>query len=228
MSILPSERPHPHVLTDPRLSRGRPHLEIVEAALAGGADIVQFRDKMLPPPERKDAARLLLEATRAAGVLFVVNDHLELARELGADGLHLGPEDLALPEARASWPAPALLGASARTPERAREAAGAGADYLGVGPFAVSRTKPGLPSPLGVEGLGRVVHAARIPVVAIGGIDASNAAHAIRAGAAGVAVISAVVGAVDVERATRRLREVIDAAAAEAGPESLAPRRPRC
>jgi thiamine-phosphate pyrophosphorylase len=205
-----------HVITDPELARGRTHAEIVAAAIAGGCDVVQFRDKRLAHAELAGAARPLRELTRAAGRTFVINDHLDVARAVGADGLHVGPDDLPAASARRLWPPPAILGVSARTPELARRAEREGADYLGVGPVFGTRTKRDAPAAIGIRGLRLVVEAVRIPVIAIGGIDAGNAPEAIRAGAAGVAVIASVVGAEDVEAAARSIREALDRAAREA------------
>jgi thiamine-phosphate diphosphorylase len=206
------KRPQIHVLTDRALARGRPHLEIAAAALAGGADVIQLRDKSLEFEELVTLAGRLLELTRAAGARLVVNDHLAVARAVGADGLHLGPGDLPLAEARGRFAG--MLGGSARTPARARDLEAAGADYLGVGPLWGSATKPEAGEAIGPERLAEIVVAVRIPVIAIGGIAPGNAATAIAAGAAGIAVIAAVVGATDPEAATRALRREVDDAAA--------------
>jgi thiamine-phosphate diphosphorylase len=154
--------------------------------------------------------------TREAGRTFVVNDRLDVALRAGADGLHLGPDDMPVREARAKWPRPRLLGGSARTVERARRLADEGADYLGAGPVFGTSTKADAPGVLGLEALARIASSVDVPVIGIGGIDASNAAEVVRAGAAGVAVISSVVAADDVEEATRRLRDALDAARGKA------------
>lgn len=201
-----------HVLTDPHLSRGRSHLEVVEAALAGGADVIQFRDKMLSGSRLTEVAWPLREATRRAGRVFIVNDSLELASSVDADGLHIGEGDLEVALARRMWTAPKVLGVSARTPARARAAASEGADYLGTGPVFGTTSKANAPEAIGLTGLRGVIAQVSIPVIAIGGVDAANAALAIEAGASGVAVISSVVAADDVERATHELRRAIDEA----------------
>jgi thiamine-phosphate pyrophosphorylase len=205
-------RPQLHVLTDPGLARGRTHAEIAAAAVAGGADVIQLRDKTASDEELVRVARALLSVVRAAGARLVVNDRLEVALAVGADGLHLGPDDLALAEARARWSG--WLGASARTPQRARELAAAGADYLGSGPLWGSATKPEAGPAIGVRRLGEIVAASPVPVVAIGGIGPGGAAPAIRVGAAGIAVISSVVGAEDPRAAAAALRRELDEAAA--------------
>lgn len=205
-----SRRPQLHVLTDPGLSRGRSHEEIARAALAGGADVVQLRDKTLSRAPLAQVARVLRDLVRQAGGTFVVNDRLDVALEVEADGLHLGPDDLPVSVARPRWRG--WLGASARTEERARLLQEEGADYLGVGPVFGTTTKADAPGAIGLEGLARIVEIVDLPVIGIGGIDASNAGEVIRAGAAGVAVISSVVGAPDVEAAVRALRRAIDRA----------------
>jgi len=204
----PASRAQLHVLTDPGLSRGRSHAAIARAALAGGADVVQLRDKTLSPAALTKVARALRDIVREAGGTFVVNDRLDVALEVGADGLHLGPDDLPVSVVRPRWEG--LLGASARTEERALLLRDEGADYLGVGPVFGTSTKADAPGAIGLEGLARIVAVVDLPVIGIGGIDATNAAEVIRAGAAGVAVISSVVGAPDPEAAVRELRRAID------------------
>jgi len=202
--------PSLHVLTDHRLARGRTHAEIARAALAGGADVIQLRDKVLTGDALVAAARELATLVRSGGRTFVVNDSVDVAIAAGADGVHLGPDDEAVATARARWHG--LLGASARSADRARELVAAGADYLGVGPVYATATKPGLPAAIGPEGLAAVVRAVgpAVPVIGIGGIHAGNVAAVLAAGAAGVAVISAVVAVPDPERATRGIREALD------------------
>ena len=207
------KRPWLHVLTDETLVPGRTHLEIARAAFAGGADVVQLRDKRRADAELLEVARELVLLARAAGRVLVVNDRLDVAREAGAGGLHLGPEDLAVSLARRDWPRPRLLGASARTVETALRLVREGCDYLGVGPVYATATKSGLPPAIGLERLAEIAAAVPVPVVGIGGITGANAAAVIRAGAAGVAVVAAVAAAPDPEAATRALREVLDAAA---------------
>lgn len=187
----------------------------MRAALAGGADAIQLRDKESDSARLTEIGRALAPHIRAAGALFLVNDNLDVARRVGADGLHLGPNDLPIEEARISWPRPALLGGSARTVKRALELQAAGADYLGVGPVFGTTTKPDAPGAIGLEVLARIAASVRIPILGIGGIDETNAALVLVAGAAGVAVISSVVGAADPEAATRSLRRALDATAAQ-------------
>jgi thiamine-phosphate diphosphorylase len=207
-----------YVITDRGSQRGRGEVEIAEAALAGGATAIQLRGKELATRELCTLASALRSVCARHGALFVVNDRLDVALACGADGVHLGQDDLPVAAARRLAPA-LVLGVSAATPEEARAAAAAGADYLGVGSVFATGSKPDAGAAIGPEGLGRVVAATSLPVVAIGGITANNAVRALATGAVGVAVISAVVAAEDVEGAARALRRQVDAArSAGSGP----------
>lgn len=204
--------PSLYVVTDRRLSRGRSHGEVVRRAIAGGATLVQYREKGLPHDEMVEAAAVLLRTCRAAGVPLIVNDSLDVARRIGADGLHLGQDDADPAKARALMGRRFVIGVSVRSAAEAVEAAAKGADYLAANGVFPTESKTDLGQPLGIEGLSAIVHATRLPVVAIGGISEGNAAEVIRAGAAGIAVISAVVSAEDIEGACGHLREAISVA----------------
>lgn len=182
----------------------------VRACLEGGASLVQYRFKELAPGLALVQARALLAECRAHGVPLVVNDSIELAAAIGADGVHLGRDDADVREARIVLPG-AIIGASCyNEPQRARAAAEAGADYVGIGSVFASKTKPGaVHAPLGSIAAAR--SAGGLPVAAIGGIDADNAAQAVAAGADMLAVISAVFEAPDVREAARRIAGLFDA-----------------
>lgn len=201
-----------YVITDSKLSGGRSHLEVAQAAIRGGATVVQLRDKEATTRQLVETGRVLRDLTRERGVTFIVNDRVDVALAVEADGVHLGVDDMPVPIARRLMGPGAIIGFSPETVEQARQAEAEGADYLGVGAVFGTGTKPDAGPPIGVEGLRAMVRAVSIPVVAIGGITADNAAQCIRAGAAGVAVISAVVAAEDVEAAARRLREQLEKA----------------
>jgi thiamine-phosphate pyrophosphorylase len=192
------------LVTEP-LTPGRDLIYVVRAALRAGTPAVQLRWKGGTAAEMAALARQLLLVTRAAGALLFVNDRMDVALAVGADGVHLGQDDLPVRRARACAPAGFLIGASAETVALARAAAAAGADYVGVGPVAATGSKPDAGAVVGVERVGEIAAAVSIPVVAIGGIDATNAGAAVRAGAAGVAVISAVTRADEPDRAARDL-----------------------
>jgi len=201
-----------YVITDPRLSRGRSHLEVAQAAIRGGATVIQLRDKEATTRQLVETGRVLRDLTRRMGVAFIVNDRVDVALAVEADGVHLGVDDMPVPIARHLLGPEAIIGFSPETLDQARQAEAEGANYLGVGAVFGTGTKPDAGPPIGVKGLREMVQAVSIPVVAIGGITTDNAARCIQAGAAGVAVISAVVAAEDVEAAARRLREQLEKA----------------
>jgi thiamine-phosphate pyrophosphorylase len=173
-------------------------LVTAQAALAGGATVVQLRRKGASTDELVEAGRGFAEL-RAT---FVVNDDLEAALRLGADGVHLGREDDGAERAAAAG---LLLGISASTVDEAKAGEATGAGYIGAGPVWATPSKPDADPPVGLDGLREICGAVSIPVVAIGGIDSSNAADCIQAGAAGVAVIRAV-------RDAAAVRAAVDAA----------------
>jgi thiamine-phosphate pyrophosphorylase len=176
-------------------------LETARLAVEGGATVVQWRLKDVPCLDVVERGRATRSLCARHGVPFVVNDDVEAALMLGADGLHLGREDEGAERAREHS---LMLGLSASNLEEAREADGT-ADYIGAGPVWATPSKADAAAPLGLEGLAEICETVSIPVVAIGGIDASNAAECIRAGAAGVAVLRAA-------RDAAALRASIDAA----------------
>lgn len=179
-----------------------------EAALAGGAALLQYRNKAAAPALQLEQARALRALCLRYGVPFIVNDHLDLALAAGADGLHLGKEDGALGPARRRLGPGRLLGATCHDRlEDARAAVAAGADYVAFGSFFASAVKPGaVRAPL--ELLARAKAQLAVPVVAIGGITLANAPQLIAAGADALAVISALFGAPDVRAAARRFRDL--------------------
>ena len=193
------------VVTDPDCGAGRTVVDVVRAALRGGAPAIQLRMKDAPAREMTELARALLAETRAAGALLFVNDRVDVAVAAGADGAHVGQDDLSVTAARALAPPGFLIGVSAETAVLACAAEAAGADYAGVGPVYATGSKADAGDAVGVERIAEVVAAVRIPVVGIGGITIDNAPPVIHAGAAGVAVISAVMRAPDPEAAVRAL-----------------------
>ncbi|HZS91350.1 MAG TPA: thiamine phosphate synthase [Chloroflexota bacterium] len=199
-----------HVLTDRALSRGRTDPEVAAAALAGGATVVQLRGKTLSGAELVRAGRQLRDLTRVHGGLLIVNDRVDVALAVDADGAHVGQDDLLARDARRLLGSDRLLGVSARSVEEAVRAQRDGADYIGFGPVFSTTTKEDAGAPSGLDELRRASRAVAIPVVAIGGITPHNAGLVRAAGAAGVAVISAVVGAPDIAEATRTLRRAIE------------------
>ncbi|MFQ6100305.1 MAG: thiamine phosphate synthase [Anaerolineae bacterium] len=198
-----------YVITDHRAAGDRSILDVVRAAIQGGATVVQLREKEATTCEMIQLGQVLHESTRAAGIPLIVNDRVDVALAIGAEGVHVGQDDMPAPLARRLIRPDRILGVSVGTVGEAHQAERDGADYLGVGDVYGTPSKPDAGSPIGVEGLAEVAQAVSIPVVGIGGITPDNAAAVIRAGAAGVAVISAVVGAADPEAAARRLRKMV-------------------
>jgi thiamine-phosphate pyrophosphorylase len=214
MGAIDPERLRVHVITSSGLVPGRGHAEVANAAVEGGADVVQLRAPELSDDELLSVARQIARSCRRADVLFVVNDRIDIALAVGAGGAHVGQDDH--PEtARERFGPDGVVGISAVTPEQAEAAERDGADYVGVTVFA-SPTKPEA-MPVGLDGLRAVVDATSLPIVGIGGIDPSNAREVLAAGAAGVAVVSAVGAAPDPVKATRELVAVVRAHASARG-----------
>lgn len=193
-------------------------VSVVEAAVEGGVSLVQFRDKgQYSEAERQEACGDLKTLCHRRGVPLIVNDDPQLARHVAADGVHLGRDDPSPRIARAMLGPAALVGVTVYgKPTEEESAEAAGADYLGIGPFFPSVTKPEEPEmPLHI--LDAVVHRARLPVFAIGGITAENAGQLARHGVAGVAVVSAIMDAPDPRRAAEGLRAAFEKGRATSG-----------
>jgi len=201
-----------YLVTQADLSAGRSTPEVVAAAVDGGVDVVQVREKAASAREQLRVAREVREHTRAAGVDLIVNDRVDVARAADADGVHLGDDDLPVAEAREQLGPDAVIGRSVSTPAAAREAEAAGADYLGVGAVYATGSKDDIEDEEYEIGLGPVRaidEAVSVPFVGIGGVTPDNAADVVAAGADGVAVITAITAADDPEAATRRLNEAV-------------------
>jgi len=184
-------------------------VELARAAVRGGADIIQLRQKTLPRGELLRLAARLREVTLHAGALLIVNDHVDVAVAAGADGVHLGPDDLTLASARKVGGPSLMVGASAWTPAGAQAAVAAGADYIGCGPaFPTSVKKE--KEVIGPGGVHAVASAVGVPVFAIGGIDETNLAQLTALGLRRICVIGAVANAADPEAMARRLRTMLN------------------
>lgn len=207
-----------YLVTDRGLAGDRPLEEVVLAAVEGGAGVVQLREKELATREFVESARRLKALLEPRGIPLIVNDRGDVALAAGADGVHLGQEDMAYPDARALLGPDAIIGLSVETPEDVREAEGFDVDYLGVSPIFPTPTKTDTKGAWGLDGLAEVRRMSRHRLVAIGGLNATNAADAIRAGADAVAVVSAICAAADPRRAAEELAAVVDAALADREP----------
>ncbi len=201
-----------YLVTDERLSKGRATAETVRAAIRGGVDAVQLRGKDLPIREQLTIGRALRTITREAGVLFIVNDRLDLALALDADGVHVGQDDLPADVVRRLVGPEWIVGVSAATIAEARAARDDGADYIGVGPIWGTATKLDAGVAVGPGLIATLKAAVELPMVGIGGIGAGNAAQVIAAGGDGVAVVSAIMSVDDPEAAARDLKARIVAA----------------
>ncbi len=202
---------HPPILclvTDRTACLGRPLERVVAAAVGAGVNLVQLRERDLPARQLLDLGRSLLEPVRRGGAALVVNDRVDVALALGADGVQLGGGSLPVREARRLVGDGMLVGCSAHSLEDALRAEGEGADYLVLGTIFETRSHPGL-QPAGLDLVARVAGAVRIPVVAIGGIREGNAGSVMAAGARGVAVITAIQSADEIGVATRSLLRAI-------------------
>lgn len=188
---------------------GRTHADVAAAALEGGARVVQFRDKRLTGDELRAAAGAVQALCAEYGAAFVVNDHVDVAMALRADGLHVGQDDLeALTEWRPTWGA--FLGVTAWTAQLAWDARARGADYVGAGPVRPTTSKALARGPIGVEGI-RAVCSAGLPVAAIGGIGPADVAEVRAAGAAAICAMSAIGRAVNPARAAREISLLAEA-----------------
>jgi thiamine-phosphate pyrophosphorylase len=187
---------------------GRELSGVLSAAIAGGVDIVQLREKALDDEELLTAARAARETCGRHGALFVLNDRPTVARDCGADGVHVGQDDMPVAEVRELVGPDMLIGLSTHAPAEIDAAGTASADYIGVGPVHATPTKLGRPA-VGLELVRYAAAHAAMPFFAIGGIDAGNVGDALDAGASRICVLRAIADADNPERAARELRELL-------------------
>jgi thiamine-phosphate diphosphorylase len=186
------------VITDRAAAAPRSVVDVVSAALKAGAPAIQLRDKSASARELCEVGEAILPLVREAGALCFVNDRIDVALALGADGVHVGPDDLPVAALRTVVPGDFLIGASTDDPDEARALVAQGASYIGCGTVYPTTTKADAGETLGLDGLAGVVRSVSSPVVGIGGITPERAVHVAGTGAAGVAVVSSVMGARDV------------------------------
>ncbi|GAB2692674.1 thiamine phosphate synthase [Paenibacillus thermoaerophilus] len=180
--------------------------QVLRSAILGGVTCFQFREKELPVPQQLAIGRELRAVCREFGVPFLVNDRVDLALLLEADGVHLGQDDIPVPEARRLLGEHAVIGMSAGNPQELEIALSMKPDYLGIGPVYATATKGDAGAPIGTGLIAELRRQSDLPVVGIGGIDASNAGPVLRAGADGVAVVSAIAAAADPQAAAAEIR----------------------
>jgi len=211
-----------YAIIDPQRAGGHDLVDLACRVAAGGATLVQLRDKRGEAGAMIEAARALKRALAPFAVPFIVNDRVDVVLASGADGVHVGPDDIAVADARALLGPDAIIGLSVKTVAAAETAPVELIDYAGVGGVYATLSKAQKSPPIGTQGFARVAEALRrrapaLPVCGIAGIDAGNAAAVIGAGADGVAIISALSLAADPAAAARDLRKVVDAILAKRG-----------
>ena len=197
-----------YLVTSQELSAGRTTLEVVEAALRGGIRLVQLREKSMPFEKLVALARQVRALTRRYEALLIINDRVDLALAVDADGVHLGQHDSPVEEARALAP-DLIIGASSHSIGEAERAGAAGASYLNIGPLFPTTTKQWSDAFLGLEGLDRIRGHARIPFTVMGGIKADHIPELVRHGARTIAMVTAVTMAPDPEQAARDMLSLI-------------------
>ncbi|RKN84742.1 thiamine phosphate synthase [Paenibacillus ginsengarvi] len=201
-----------YAITGEQFHPGRTMLEVMEEAIRGGCDIIQLRDKKSPKRDVLAKAKALRELTSRYGVTFIVNDHIDIALAVDADGIHLGQDDLPLAEAR-KIVGSKIIGISTHAIEEARQAERDGADYIGVGPIFATKSKEDVVDPVTTDYVKQVAAEIRIPFVAIGGIKLHNVNQVLDAGASRICAISEIVGSDDVAGTCKEFLARIDAAA---------------
>jgi thiamine-phosphate pyrophosphorylase len=194
-----------HVLLDPEWTRGRNILTVARAAIDGGATMIQLRDKRASTRVLVEQGLALRQLTHERDVLFIVNDRIDVALAVDADGVHIGQDDdMPLQIARRLMSSGRILGVSAGNPAEAETAVAAKADYLSIGPIFSTYAKSNAGPAIGTQLLAELTTRYQTPIIGIGGITAQNASKILQAGAVGVAVITAVISAEDVTEATKR------------------------
>lgn len=201
-----------YFVTEESRAAGQTTLEAAAGAIEGGVDIIQLREKEMSASERYELGTELRELTAGTGVDLIVNDRVDIAVAIDADGVHLGDSDLPVTVAREQLGNDAIIGRSVSTPEGAQDAEEAGADYLGVGAVYKTDSKdvPQEHHGIGSAGIEAVSEATDLPVIGIGGVTAKRTPDVMAAGADGVAVISAISRADDPKQATRELRDAVN------------------
>lgn len=195
-------------ITAEKFSNGRSNIEVVGDMIRGGVLIIQYREKYADKSIRAiyEECLEIRQMTRRAGVLFIVNDFIDIAMLVDADGVHVGQDDLPVAAVR-KLVGDKMIGLSTHSPEQAQAAVEAGADYIGVGPIFETHTKDNVCAPVGLDYLEYAVRHIPLPFVAIGGIKEHNMDAVYRGGARTICLVTEIVGAVDIAATVRRLKE---------------------
>jgi thiamine-phosphate pyrophosphorylase len=197
LSVLPKGL---YGITAEKFSCGRRNIEVVEQMIQGGVRIIQYREKRPAKSYRTilEECRQIRALTRAAGVTFIVNDYVDVALLVDADGVHVGQDDLPVSEVKKLLGRQKIVGLSTHSPDQAKDAIRMGADYIGVGPLFSTTTKDDVCDPVGCSYLEWVVKNISLPFVAIGGIKLHNIEEVVRRGATSVCLVTEIVGAPDI------------------------------
>ena len=201
-----------YLVTDRELHGNRPIPELVRSAVRGGVTVVQLREKDISTRDFLAEALEVKKVLKNKNIPLIINDRIDIALAADADGVHLGNNDMPIEYARKILPTGKIIGLSAESVEDAIAADRKGADYIGVSPVFTTPTKPELETGLGLKGLRQIRMVTRLPLVAIGGLNISNAEEVIQNGADGIAVVSAICAAPDPEKAAEDLAKIIEQA----------------
>jgi thiamine-phosphate pyrophosphorylase len=199
-----------YCITAEMYSAGHDNISVVREMLSGGGKIVQYREKDMPMLRQYHQCLELRRMTADAGAMLIIDDHIDLALAVGADGVHIGQDDLPIEKAREIAGDELLIGLSTHSPEQALDAVAWGADYIGVGPIFETHTKKDVCSPVGLEYLDYVVKNIKLPFVAIGGIKPSNIGTVLEHGAACVALVTGIVGADNISGTVSEMLRTIE------------------
>lgn len=188
-----------YCITAEKYSLGRSNIQVVEDMIEAGVKIIQYREKKKTMLEKFNECKKIREMTRKAGVTFIINDDIHLAMAIGADGVHVGQDDLPIEEVRKLVGDEMIIGLSTHSPEQGQDAVKREADYIGVGPIFKTNTKEDVCDPVGLEYLNYVVSNLEIPFVAIGGIKEHNMEKVVNAGAKCICMVTEIVGAENIK-----------------------------
>lgn len=198
-----------YALTSEPHSLGRSNIEVAKEILDAGVKILQYREKNKKVKQMYEECLILRKMTHEAGALFIVNDYLDVAVAVNADGVHVGQEDLPVNWVRKIVGPSRIIGVSTHSPEQAHKAVADGADYIGVGPIYATQTKTDVCAPVGLEYLRYVVQNINLPFVAIGGIKEHNLAEVLQNGAQTAALVTEIVGSPDIRKTIDKLSKII-------------------
>ena len=198
-----------YCITSEEHSNGKDNIEMVRQMIGAGIKIIQYREKEKPVLEKLDQCRKIRELTREADALFIVNDNVDIALAVNADGVHVGQDDMPVDQVRKLVGNDKVIGLSTHTPAQANQAVALGADYIGVGPIFKTTTKKDVCNPVGFQYLEYVVKHIRLPFVAIGGIKEHNLAEIVKRGGFCAAMITEIVGAENIDHKIQKMKTMI-------------------